>query len=266
MRPRAPALYRISRALRIAATLALVLILLFVGLAFYSAAQVRPKFDPHSSTGFVLASNGTAHLTATLNLSNPGFFAIAPISVALQLHYPDGSLLALGGSPTVEVAPGATGVVPVSLWVPLSSATATLLTQDQNLTAHLWANLTYATLFHLQLTALNNLSWGAPFEGFSATPGTPQPQSNGTVLVPVQITFRNDASFDVVGTLTVTIADAQGAACSTTPVTIDTLKGSSFGQTLSFYLSGGCNPSGGTIVATYSGNGLTYAFPPEAIP
>ncbi|HEY6238684.1 MAG TPA: hypothetical protein VIZ68_05820 [Thermoplasmata archaeon] len=267
MRPRPPRLYRLSRAFNRAGTIALVLILLFVGVAAYSASQLRPHIDTSStSSGFSLAANGSVHLTTSLNLSNPGYFSIAPITVQLQLRYPDGSLLALGGSPTVAVDPGGTGVVPISLWIPLSSATASLLTNDQNLTTNIWANLTYASVFQLRLDALQNLSWGAPFEAFNATLGTPAPQSNGTVLVPVTITFRNDASFDVVGTLTVELDNSAGTSCSTSTVAIDAPKGTQYDQTDSVFLSGSCNPSGGSLLISYQGNGISYTFPREAIP
>jgi hypothetical protein len=266
-RRRPPRLWRIASIFSWAAVITVILLGVFLATVGYSASQLRPgQGNQNTASSVSLPGNGTVVLGTGLNFSNPGFYAITQLGISLESRLPSGSLVAVGGSPTLTVAAKSTTQIPVSIWVPLNGAPTELLTQDLQLPTEFWANATYATIFHVHLNATMNYSWGAPFANFNATPSSPAPQANGTVLVPVQVSFSNDASFLDSGTFNVTVRSSSGAACSAGVFTLSVPAHGTFDQSLSFYLSGSCNPAGGSVTSTFVGNGFTAALPPEAIP
>jgi hypothetical protein len=266
MARRVPPLWRAGRILRRLGLVAVVFFVLFVVSAVYFATEVHPDLSEVSHPRRTIAGNNTLELTAPVNLSNPGIYSLTGVSVSTEARLVDGTLLATGGSPTMTIAPGASVTIPISIFLPLKVEDGTLLTHDQQLPVTTWANATYASIFTVRLEIQSNQSWGAPFFGFNATPGTPSLQSNGSVLESVAIQFQNHASFDIVGLLALTILSSAGSTCSATQLDVNAPAGQGYSQNANFYLSSGCNPAGGSVEATYSGGGLTYAFPPEAIP
>ncbi len=267
MAGRAPPLYRIGQIVAGIGTAVLVILIIFLATAAYSAAQLRPEVGQgKGSSSVVLEPNGTVLLTYAINLSNPGYYAISPLTVSIELRNASIGLLALGGSGDLTIPAGATSSIPFSIWVPLAGSAAALVTQDATLPARVWVNATFASIFVVHLAGNLSQNWGAPFYNFSAAPGTPSLQTNGTVLVPVTIAFSNHASFADVGTITFTVESATGASCSTGSVAVNVPPQNMMNQGFAFYASPSCNPSGGQILASYSGGGLTVALPPEPIP
>lgn len=265
MRRRPPTLFRVSRILRLVGLAVLTAILVYTGLAIYSASEVRP--DVHGGgTSAGLEANGTAQVSQTINLTNPGYFAFTDLSTAVLLTWPNGTVVGHGGSAATTIPAGGESRINVSFWLPMATTASRLLTTSATLPLIVWLNLTYASLVTLHVSAQQNYSWGAPFSQFNATPGTPTPQSNGTVLVPVRVTYANDADFAVGGIATVTVADSSGAACGSSTLPMGSSPHSSYDQTLDLFLPASCNPSGGSVTVTYTGSGITYTFPREAIP
>jgi hypothetical protein len=263
----------VSGLLRGIGTAVVVLLVIFLATAAWSAAHLRPEIGSSnggSSNGgnsVTLEPNGTAVLTESINLSNSGYYSISPLTVSLEIRNAStGDVLAVGGSAPLTIAAGAVSSIPISVWLPLSGGSAALVTQDEALVEKAWVNATYASIFVIQLSGGTNYTWGAPFYGFNATPGAPSVQSNGTVLVPVTVSFSNHANFADQGTLAVTVRDASAGACTTSSVPVNVAGGSSLFETLNFYVSASCNASGGSIAATYSGSGLVVTLPTETIP
>lgn len=244
----------------------LALIVIFVGTAVYFAAHARPSMDPGTDDAVLDAANSTVELTLALNISNPGAYPITGVGIAAEVRLPDGNLAAEGGSPAVTVPPGTTATVPIHVWVSLAAGNDELLTHDVELTEAFWANATFVSLFSLHINDTQNRSWGAPFYEFNATPGAPTAEMNGTIAVPVDIAWQDAAPFDEVGSVLLQVFSASHVECSGSEVPVDVDAGSSADLTTSLYLSAGCDPSGGTVVATFTGSGLSYEFPPEAIP
>lgn len=265
MRPARPPLYRLSRLLRRLGLVVLVVLVVYVAAVVQSASQVRAE-PSLGHGGAQFEANGTVQLSESVNLSNPGYFSFSSISVAIEVRLPNGTLVGTGGSPGLSIAGGAVTAVPLSFWLPISGAAVTLLTHDTSLPYRFWLNLTYASLFSAFIDRSQNYTWGAPLANFNATAGSPSLQPNGTVELPVTISFSNDAAFDVPGSVSVEVRSAAGASCSRTTLTIATPAHAQFDQTVPLYLSPTCNPSGGTVVVDYTGSGVNYAFPPEPIP
>jgi len=268
MARRAPALYRVSGLLRNIGTAVLVILIVFLVTAAYSAAHLRPEVGGNQSSSSVsLDPNGTAVLTESVNLSNQGYYSISPLTVSLEIsNATTGAILAVGGSAPLTIAPGTNASIPISIWVPLTGSSEALITQDEALVERAWVNATYASIFVIQLAGGSNYSWGAPFSGFTASPGAPSLQPNGTVLVPVTVSFENKASFPDAGTFDFNVETAGGASCTSGSVPVDVPGGTGMYQTFSFYVPSSCDPAGGSIHSTYSGSGLDFVLPSEAIP
>ena len=267
MAGRAPPLYRVGQIIAGIGTAIVVILVIFLATAAYSAAQLRPDVGQGGgSNSIALEPNGTVQIHYAINLSNPGYYPISPLAISFELRNTSLGVLALGGSGAITVPAGATTSIPVAIWVPLSGSAAALATHDAILPTHVWLNATYASLFIVHLGGNLNTSWGAPFYNFTAVPGTPAVQANATLQVPVMVAFENHADFADAGTVTFTVQSAAGASCAAGSLPVNVASHSSFGQTLFFYATPSCNPSGGEILATYTGSGLTFSLPPEAIP
>ncbi|MCI4360855.1 MAG: hypothetical protein L3J91_04060, partial [Thermoplasmata archaeon] len=132
MSRRAPALHRLGSILQAIGTAVLVLLIVFLGTAAYSAAHLRPQVGSnHSGSSVALDPNGTALVTESVNLSNQGYYDIAPLTVSLEIaNASTGAILALGGSGSLTIASGANATIPISVWIPLSGGASQLVTQD----------------------------------------------------------------------------------------------------------------------------------------
>ena len=263
---RPPALWRTARILRILGYAMLAVVIIFVATAVYFALEARPQFNAGQNATTVVDPNSTVEVTLGLNLTNPGAYPISGVGISAQMRLPGGAVIARGGSPDITVAPASTVTLPIHLWVPLDSDGDVLLTHDVNLTQSYWANATFASLFDLHFNVTQNSTWGAPFYQFNATPGEPEPQSNGTVEVPVTIAWQDAASFGEQGTVLLQVDSAAHQVCGSSELPVAVDPGAAADLSTDFFLSSGCDPAGGAVTATYSGEGLSYTFPPEAIP
>jgi len=150
--------------------------------------------------------------------------------------------------------------------LPIATSTAaeSLLFIDQYLEVTAWANVTYAYLFPLSVALTETRSWGAPFEGFHATVGTPS-LVNGSIVAPVTLAWANHASFAEPGSISFVIDSAGGADCGGGSFTMNVSPGSIYDQTQDVTLSTGCSPVGGEILSSVTIDGSTTTLPPETI-
>jgi hypothetical protein len=262
-----PAIYRLARALRWIGVIVLVLLILFAVSVAYSAYETaHATVESRQLTG-VLVANGMIDVSGSFTLSNPGIYPIGGLE--LSVHIANDSGVHLG---SVVVGPetidgGSTGLFPISLALPISASSAaeSLLFVDQYLQVRAWANVTYAYLFPLSVALAENRSWGAPFEGFAATTGTPT-FSNGTLSDPVTLTWANHASFAEQGSISFTIESSSQTDCGGGAFSMNVAPGAVYDQTQAVTLSTGCSPAGGEILLTLTIGGSTTSFPPEPIP
>lgn len=267
---RRPPLYRASRYCAIAATLVAVLILVYVGVAVYSASQLRPGGANGSSVGTNAGAQGF-EVSTVVNFSNPGFLPVDRVQLSSVVYSPGNvTLLVTGSSPNVTIAPASVGHIPLTLWIPDggSPAARALLTQDEVLPTTFWANVTFAHLFQILVQVNSTIDWGAPFEGLNVTVGSPQ-ASNGSVEVPLTLAFTDDASFPVDGTLALTLNDAAGGRCDVAvaafPLAVAPHQGEDATETVD--VPTGCAyPAGSTIAGAYSSTTWSADLPTETIP
>jgi hypothetical protein len=261
---RPPRIYRLGRLFRRLRWVAAIALAVYVATAAYSASELRP-----SSAGETTASGPGSQLTVEgyVNLSNPGWYPVNAIVLESRVALPNGTSIAHASSPTVGVAPGSHATIAVSLPVNLShpGPIATLLTNDVSLLGETWANATYAGLFDVSVRSNWTYSWGAPFANLAVMPGSPV-LANRTVVVPVRTTFENHAPFDDRGTIVFSVLTAQGSSCASGSFSVDVPRGGTFDQTVNATAPVGCDPSGGSLTAVYSGPGISLELPTEKIP
>jgi len=245
--------------------IALVLIIVFVGIVVYSAVQVvksQPRVGA-STAGF--ESNGTIGITTSFSLNNPTYFTIQQFGLQFRILNETGVLLVASGAGPVNIPAGVNQTVPIALYVPLTEAGTSLLTENQNLSWNVWGNASYAYLFSVSVDISTQRSWGAPFDALNATVGTPL-IVNGSEAIPVTLSFSNDASFTVAGAIDFQVVPASGPNCAQGSFVLNVPSGSPFAQTDNVALRSGCDPSGGHVNAQFVGSGFTVSLPSEPIP
>jgi len=264
-RPHPPGIYRAARALRRIGTIITVLVIVFVGVVAFSAVQVVRDHPQVGQSTSALEPNGTVGLATSLALSNPGYVPIQSFQLQFRITNATGGLLAADSTPVTTIGAQAAATVPIELYVPVSASDESLLTTDQNLTWHVWGNATVGYLFPVSLGISANKSWGAPFSDLAFSVGTPV-MVGGTLEVPVQLSFDNDASFADAGDLEFQVVSSGGATCSTGSFDLNVAAGAAYSNTQNVPVATGCDPAGGQVDAEYLEGGTTIPLPPQAIP
>lgn len=271
MASRPPGLYRVARLLRRLGLVALIVLISYIAIAGYSATQIHVHSIGKSITAQTQGRAVT--ITAGVEIDNHGWVPIQQVSIVTFVWFPNGGgLIAQTASPVVNIDAGSTVTVPVTLTVPLNLSSAahdggvSLLTHSLNLPADTWANATFAGLATLHLSDGASVPWGAPFYELNVTVGAPSVAANGTTTVSATVFYINQAPFTESGTLHFSLNSAAGTACASSQLGLDVPQNATFDQTASVTIPASCDLSGGSVTATYSGGGLTVAFPPEPIP
>jgi hypothetical protein len=265
---RKPPLYRLARYLSWTSTIVLVLIIVFVASAVYSAVDTARSGVGNSSFSTGFAANDTLAVTGSFTFDNGGFYPIDGFTLHLIVRNGTGEFVGDSTAGPVNFAPSVSQVFPITFYLPVSRSGpgVSLLTQDQTLGVDLWANATFATLFPISISLNSSRSWGAPFADFSASVGTPFPMGS-TVEVPVTISFENHASFADAGTITVTVYSSADQDCGSGVFSLNVPPGSPYSQSTDIGLASGCNPSGGTVTTVYTNSdGISISLPTESIP
>ncbi|HTT26320.1 MAG TPA: hypothetical protein VMH90_05095 [Thermoplasmata archaeon] len=231
-----PPLYRAARYFSLAATVVMLVIILYVGATVYSATKIRPgdtgnggnNGNNHGgNNGNGSGNNGGTQfsevltaaglqISVALNFSNPGFLPIQGVRLSAVVDGPgNGSRLATGSSPDVEIPAGSVGVIPLTIVIPLggSSPVLPLLTKNAQLPTEVYANVTLSSLFAVDVGVATNISWGAPFGGLTLVPGTPS-SSNGSTTIPFTVSFSNNASFADTGQVSLVVHGSNGCTAT----------------------------------------------------
>lgn len=243
----------------------LVLVVLYVGLVAYSAVQVvksAPRVGPVSSA---IESNGTVGVSTSFMISDPSLFAIQQFALHFRILNGSGTLLVASTAGPTDIAADSVEVLPVHLFLPLTVAGASLLTEDQYLEWEVWGNASYGYLFSVSLGVQTQKSWGAPFANVSVTVGAPT-LVNGSEVVAVTLSFANDASFTDAGSLDFQVVSTGGPACAQGSFLLNVPPNTPYDQTENLALASGCNPSGGHVDAQYVGSGFILSLPSEPVP
>jgi hypothetical protein len=264
---RPPPLYRLARWFRRFSLIALIVLILFLASVGYSAFQIVRSSPQSGGYSAEFAANDTIAVTGSLTISNPGWYPLSGFALALRVENASGDLLGDLNDGPATLAAGATTTLPITFYLPIASNSPaeSLLVTDQDLAVGVWGNATDAYLFPVSVHFDQQKSWGAPFDDLQVAVGTPVLQGGSTV-VPVTISFTNDASFAEVGSINLALVASNGAVCGGASYPLNVGPGEPYDQTQDIGLSNGCSIAGGSALATFTGDGATIPLPPEALP
>jgi hypothetical protein len=264
---RTPWPLRLSRVVSVLGIVAFLLVLGYVAGAVYYATQVTSPGQAQRSVevrpGDILA------VSTTFNLSDPGPYPIEGLTLVTYLGLSNGTAWLSDRSGPVGLVGGETRAVTVNFTFSLSGlspALYPLLVNDSSLPLELWVNGTYARLAHVGLDLRSTYAWGAPFEGARLVAGAPSTEPNGTLAVPVTLSFANHASFDLAGTFSAGLRSANGSSCAAVDWPVSTSAGGSYQATETVYLAPSCSVQGGEYTADWTGSGLAFALPGGHLP
>jgi hypothetical protein len=262
-----PPLLRASRIFFVLGTIALVLLIAYIGSAAFYATRVTSPGTAQESAH--LLPGQVLQVAATVNVSNPGPFSIAGLTLAGAIAFPNGTTWGTGTSRAVTLDGGSTEPITIAVNLFLPSLLATdraLLTEDASLPFLVWVNGTYASVVGVALEYNATYPWGAPFANLTVGFGSPAPLANGTVALPVAIDFSNDAPVDLVGTTTVAVNAGDGSPCGGLYLPIYAPAHAPFATTATMYVPAGCSLAGATYHVTWSGLGATLSLPGGRLP
>ena len=263
-----PGLYRLARAISLAATIVSLIILAYVAATVYSATKVRPGETGGDRLNQTLVPGGL-ELHLALNFSNPGFLPISSVHLAAVVNSPGNTTtLAVGESPAVMLPAASESTIPLTLTIPLGpgSPILLLLTRDAELPAEVWANITVSSFFSLGVNVSTNVHWGAPFADLNVTPGTPT-TSNGSTVEPLTVSFHNDASFPLAGWLNLTAHGTGGCTATVPPIPLHVDPQSPFNQVVPVTVPSACaSGSFFSVDGNFASADWSAPIPSEALP
>jgi hypothetical protein len=262
-----PGIYRAARALRWVGGIVLVLLIVYAATVAVSAYEAAHATVESRNLSNVLVANGDLDISGSFTLSNPGWYAIEGVQLTARLANTSGVYLGTATAGPQTVDGGSSALFPISIALPIAGSTAaeSLLFVDQYIDVNAWANVTYAYLFPLSVTLAESRSWGAPFEGFHATVGTPS-MVGGSLVAPVTLLWTNHASFVEQGSISFIVDSAGGATCGGGSDPMDVAPDSAYDETEPVTLNPGCSPLGGELLASVTIDGSSTPLPPEPIP
>jgi len=263
--PTPPGIYRAARALRRLSTIVLVLLVVFVAFVAYSAIQIvhaQPHLGTSNST---VEPNDTVDIATAFTLTNPTYFSIQQFALHFLIVNATNVVILDSRSNAIAIPAGGQADVPINLYVPLSAAGESLLTEDQYLDWNVWGNASYAYLFTVSIGEQTERAWGAPFDDLRVAVGAPV-LVNGAEEVPVTVSFSNDATFALAGALNFQVVPPSGPDCAQGTFGLNVPSQTAYNQTQDVGIAAGCDPAGGEIDSEYVGNGFSVPLPPEPIP
>jgi hypothetical protein len=270
------ALYRLAQILRVLAILALVFLVLFLATVAFSAVELGEGIAKQAGS---LHHSESAAIVGTDILVNVTF----PVANQGYYNVRDLTLVAIFSNETIQTAPlavttGGPANIPghgqgsLSLLTSFDMANPAgpfLLLNDAEIQGTVFMNASYAEIIPVNLEVGFDYHWGAPFANLSYDVGTPTPEMNRTVEIPVTIFFENHTpGLAIDGNLAVVVSDPNGTLCTQQTFPFDDREGP---NTLNevFYAPDTCSLSGDTITSVFSSPGpppFSINLPTETIP
>jgi hypothetical protein len=270
------ALYRFAQVLRVLAILALVFLVLFLATVAFSAVQLGEGIAKksgslqHSESATIVGTDILVNVT--FPIPNQGYYnvrALTLVAIFTNQTIQSTPLAVTTGGPANIPGHGQGNVSLLTSFDMSNPAGPFLLLNDAVVQGELFLNATYAAIVPINLVVGFNYHWGAPFANLSYILGTPVPQKNGTVAIPVTISFQNHTpGLAITGNVAVTVTQPNGTVCTRQTFPVETHEGP---VTLpeTFYAPGSCSFSGDTISSVFTSPGpppFSLTLPTETIP
>jgi hypothetical protein len=274
--PRPSALYRLAQVLRVLAILALVFLVLFLATVAFSAVELgegiaKQSGSIHHSISAELI--GTAILVnVTFPIPNHGYYNVRDLTlVAIFTNQTIQStpLAVTTGGPANIPGHGTGNVTLLTEFDLADPAGPFLLENDAVIQGTLFLNASYALVVPVNLIVGFSYNWGAPFSDLTYSTGTPVPESNGTVAIPVTINFVNQTpGLSLTGAVAVTVTQPNGTLCTRQTFPVSMHPGP-LTWAYTFYAPETCSFSGDTITSVFTSPGpppFSVNLPTETIP
>ncbi len=276
MQPTPSALYRLAQVLRVLAILALVFLVLFLATVAFSAVELgegiaKQSGSLHHSVAAAIVGTDIV-VNVTFPVPNQGYYNVQGLTLAAIFSnqtIQSGPLAVTTGGPTNIPGHGHGNLSLLTSFDMANPAGPFLLLHDAEIQGVLWLNASYAVIVPVNLEVAFNYHWGAPFANLSYTIGTPVPQKNETVAIPVTIHFENHTpGLALAGNLAVVVTNPNGTLCTRQTFPVETHEGP---VTLkeTFYAGESCSISGDTIASVFTSPGpppIDISLPTETIP
>lgn len=264
-RTKPPSLFRISRGLHRASSVAFILLIIFLVTIVYSAASLGANGGssgkPHESFGV-----NEITFTTSLNLTNRGIYPVTGLTLTTISYIAGGAVVGGSSVPGITLAVGAPVSLPIVEEVSVAPGAPgqQLLVSNANVQVFAWLNATFGYLFVLSVgvSPSNQQSWNAPFEGFHGTV-----TESGTRAT-VTISFTDEASIDVVGSMVVVLSNTVGTTCGSADIAVNApAQGTTpYSATGTATLIAGCVPAFASATITGSQPSYSFTLPTVAIP
>jgi hypothetical protein len=276
MRPTPSALYRLAQILRVLAILALVFLVLFLTTVAFSAVEMGEGIAKqagslhHSVAASIVGTDILVNVT--FPVPNQGYYNVRDltlVAIFTNQTIQSSPLAVTTGGPTNIPGHGDGSLSLLTSFDMANPAGPFLLLNDAEIQGVLFLNASYALIVPVNLEVGFNYHWGAPFANLSYAIGTPQPEPNQTVAIPVTIQFEDHTpGLALAGTLHVTVTDPNGTLCTRQTFPVETHDGP---VTLleTFYAPDSCSLSGDTITSVFTSPGpppIDINLPTETIP
>ncbi len=262
MGPRPSALYRLAQILRVLAILALVFLVLFLATVAFSAVQMGEGIAKqagtlhHSLSAEAIGTNILVNVT--FPIPNQGYYNVRGLTlVAIFINQTIQStpLAVTTAGPTNIPGYGMGNVSLLTAFDMANPAGPFLLLNDAELQGVLFLNASYAAVVPINLKVAFNYHWGAPFANLSYSNGTPTPEPNDTIAIPVTIFFENHTpGLVMTGAIEATVTEGNGTVCTRQTFPVETHPGPvTLMETI--YAPDTCSFSGDTITSVFSSPG-----------
>jgi hypothetical protein len=276
MQPRPSALYRLAQVLRVLAILALVFLVLFLATVAFSAVQMGDGIAKQSGSlrhSVAATLVGTDILVnVTFPIPNQGYYdvrGLTLVAIFTNQTLQSSPLAVTTGGPANIPGYGKGNVSLLTAFDMANPAGPFLLLNDAEIQGTLFLNASYAQIIPVNLVVAFNYHWGAPFANLSYAIGTPTPEPNQTVAIPVTIFFENHTpGLSIAGDIATVVAEPNGTVCTRQTFPVDAHPGPvTLDET--FYTPDSCQFSGDTVTSVFTSPGpppLTVNLPTETIP
>jgi hypothetical protein len=276
MQPTPSALYRLAQILRVLAILALVFLVLFLATVAFSAVEMGEGIAKQSGSlqhSVAASIVGTDILVnVTFPVPNQGYYNVRDltlVAIFTNQTIQSSPLAVTTGGPTNIPGHGTGDLSLLTAFDLANPAGPFLLLNDAEIQGTLFLNASYAAIIPVNLVVGFDYHWGAPFANLSYSTGTPTPEPNDTVAIPVTIFFENHTpGLAVVGDLAVVVTEPSGTVCTRQTFPVETHAGpNSLQETL--YVPETCSFSGDTVTSVFSSPGpppFSITLPSETLP
>jgi hypothetical protein len=276
MQPSPSALYRFAQILRVLAILALVFLVLFLATVAFSAVELGEGIAKQAGTlhhSVAAQLVGTDILVnVTFPVPNQGYYnvrGLTLVAVFSNQSIQSSALAVTTGGPANIPGHGEGNLSLLTAFDMANPAGPFLLLNDAEIQGTLWLNASYALVIPVNLAVAFTYDWGAPFANLSYSSGTPTPEMNGTVALPITIYFDNHTpGLKITGSLAVVVSNPNGTVCTqqTFPV-VDHEGPNTLMET--FYAPDTCSLSGDKVTSVFSSPGppaFSVTLPTETLP